>query len=184
MSIPRTVALAGHGLALACLLSTPAHAAWMGLADGAYAVTLHCDTSTQFSCPSDLSGHLDIAGGAASWFDFTVDGLPFQGDPFDAVVDGSLVDTESSTLQMSPFAFLSLRLITDGQIGPYGTGDRWWVYCDNLNANQCAPNTTGTWSARALNAVPEPAPAALLALALAAAAWAGRGTVSAPRARS
>lgn len=154
------------------LLPVAARAAWMGLADGDYAVLLQCDTSTEVPCPAIYNGSLTIAGGQAAAFDFSLDGLAFVGDPSDAVVDGSLVDTESSTLALNPFAFLSLRLITDGQIGPYGTGDHWWVYCNNVGVN-CTPNTTGTWTAQALTAgrVPEPAPATLLAAAGLAMAW-------------
>lgn len=170
-----------HSLSLACLgaasLLAPAtaQAAWMGLNDGDYAVTLQCDFSTEFACPSSLSGSMSINAGAVSWFDFVIDGQVFSGDPGDEVVDGSLVDTESSTLARTPLAFLSLRLITDGQIGAYGAGDRWWVYCNNFDADSCTPNTTGTWHARALNQVPEPAPATLLVLALAAGFSARRG---------
>ncbi|MFT3821429.1 MAG: PEP-CTERM sorting domain-containing protein [Rubrivivax sp.] len=172
----RTSSLAG--LAAAALLGaglapSSAQAAWMGLADGDYTVFLHCDFSTQFACPSDLSGSLSIAGGQATSFDFMVDGVAFNGDPDDAVVDGSLVDTEASTLSFLPYTFLSLRLITDGQIGNYGTGDHWWVYCNNIDATTCTPNTTGTWSVEPLAAAPEPASAALLALGLAAGGWAG-----------
>lgn len=160
-------------LLLACLsaasLLTPsaAQAAWMGLDDGNYAVTLQCDFSTLFACPSSLSGSMSISAGSVSWFDFIVDGQVFSGDPDDAVIDGALVDTEGSALVGTPFAFLSLRLITDGQIGNYGTGDRWWVYCNNFDSDSCTPNTTGTWTARAVNLVPEPTPAALLMLGLA-----------------
>ena len=171
----RTSTLAGLTAAAALaagLAPGSAQAAWMGLADGDYAVFLHCDFSTQFACPSDLSGSLSIAGGQASWFDFTVDGVVFTGDPVDAVVDGSLVDTEASTLSYLPYTFLSLRLITDGQIGSYGVGDRWWVYCNNIDPTTCTPNTTGTWSVERLDTVPEPASALLAALGLAAGGWA------------
>jgi hypothetical protein len=176
----RTSSLAGMaGLSAAAALlaaglaPAPAQAAWMGLADGDYTVFLHCDTSTQFACPSDLTGSLSIAGGQASAFDFVVDGVAFNGDPQDAVVDGTLVDTESSTLSFLPYTFLSLRLITDGQIGPYGVGDHWWVYCNNTAPDTCTPNTTGTWSVEPVDAVvPEPASALLAALGLAAGGWA------------
>ena len=168
----RTSSLAGLGAAAALLAAGlapgSAQAAWMGLADGDYTVFLHCDFSTQIACPSDLSGSLSIAGGQATAFDIVVDGVAFNGDPEDAVVDGSLVDTEASTLSFLPYTFLSLRLITDGQIGNYGVGDRWWVYCNTTAPDTCTPNTTGTWSVERLASVPEPASAALLVLALAA----------------
>ncbi|MCA0241220.1 MAG: PEP-CTERM sorting domain-containing protein [Proteobacteria bacterium] len=170
MTAFHTSSLAGLGaaamLATAGLAPGSAQAAWMGLADGDYSVVLHCDSSTQIACPSDLSGSLSIAGGQATAFDIVVDGVAFNGDPVDAVVDGTLVDTEASTLSFLPYTFLSLRLITDGQIGSYGVGDRWWVYCNNIDPTTCTPNTTGTWSVDRLASVPEPAPAALLALAL------------------
>jgi hypothetical protein len=62
----------------------------------------------------------------------------------------------------------ALRLITSGSIGSYGVGDLWWVYCSNISATTCTPNTTGTWSARAV-AAPEPGMAVLVPLALAGA---------------
>lgn len=169
----RIRSLAPAALALAALagLPSPASAAWLGLDDGDYLVNLHCDSSTVIACPSDIGGTITLAGGQMTAMNFTVNGDPFVGDPFDAVVDGSLVDTESSTLSGSPvFNFLSLRLITDGQIGPYGVGDRWWVYCNN-NGNNCTPNTTGLWTAQRAGTVSEPALPALVLAGGLAAAW-------------
>ncbi len=97
--------------------------------------------------------------------DFDIDGLTFAGDPSDAVVDGNLVDTESSTLDQMPYTFLSLRLITAGSIGNFGTGDRWWVYCNTASPSTCTPNTTGLWTATALATVDEPPVLATLGLA-------------------
>lgn len=160
--------LLAAGFALASF-TAPASAAWLGLADGDYSVNLHCDSSTEISCPSDIGGTMTLAGGQVTAMNFSLNGDSFVGDPFDTVVDGNLVDTESSTLSGTPFNFLSLRLITAGQIGSYGTGDRWWVYCNNVGAN-CTPNTTGLWSAQRVDRVSEPAlPALLLAGGLAAA---------------
>lgn len=164
-----THALSAAALALASA-ATPASAAWMGLADGDYSVNLHCDNSTVIACPSDIGGTMTLAGGQVTTMNFTVGGDSFVGDPVDTVLDGNLVDTESSTLSGTPFKFLSLRLITAGQIGSYGPGDRWWVYCNSVSTTNCTPNTTGLWSAQAVGRVSEPAlPALLLAGGLAAA---------------
>lgn len=163
-----THALSAAALALAGA-TTPASAAWMGLADGDYTVNLHCDNSTVIACPSDIGGSMTLAGGQVTAMNFSVGGDSFVGDPTDTVIDGNLVDTESSTLPGSPFKFLSLRLITAGQIGSYGPGDRWWVYCNSTSPDTCSPNTTGLWSAQAVGRVSEPAlPALLLAGGLAA----------------
>jgi MYXO-CTERM domain-containing protein len=155
--------------ALCLSLATPAaHAAWLGLADGDYALTLNCDLSSVISCPGNLGGSLSIAGGAASYLDVSINGESFVGDPDDTLHSSPLVDFENSSLSHLPtFSFLSLRLITSGQVGSYGVGDMWWVYCHNTGANLCQPGTTGIWSARALNQTPEPTSAALAALALA-----------------
>jgi hypothetical protein len=179
---PLSLAVACAAVLAVSLVPNAARAAWMGLNDGNDAVNLHCDLSSVIACPSDLSGHMSLAGGQVTHFDFVIDGQNFSGDPVDSVTDGSLVDTETSGLINSPFAFLSLRLITAGQIGSYAAGDRWWVYCNNLDSDSCTPSTTGTWSARAVGMVPEPAPAALLALALVAGM--GRRHRAAPSARA
>lgn len=154
---------------LAAVLPTAAHATWMGLSDGNYSITLNCDYSTVISCPGAVNGTLTIQGSEATAMDFSMNGDHFLGNPDDALFDGSLVDFESSVIAYTPdYRFLSLRLITDGQIGSYGVGDRWWVYCNNLaGQNTCTPNTTGTWTATLIgNPVPEPTSAALTLLAL------------------
>jgi hypothetical protein len=171
--------LTAAALGLAAAVFTPAgHAAWLGLQDGDYVVTLSCDFSNVIACPGSSAGTLSLAGGETTAMSFTVNGQLFAGDPLDDLVDGPTIGYESASIQLAPYAFLSLRLMTAGELSPYGPGDRWWVYCNNINATQCAPGTFGTWSARALNAVPEPASLALAALALAAL------SVAAPRRRS
>lgn len=157
--------LAPAMLALACV-PQGAHAMWLGLADGQYTVNLKCDQSTVITCPGNITGSLSIAGGSATAMSFLINGDSFSGDPLDTVTQGPLVDTQNSSLSVLPnFRFLSLRLITAGQIGSYGVGDLWWVYCSNTAANLCSPNTTGLWSAQALP-VPEPATWALWATGL------------------
>jgi hypothetical protein len=157
--------LAPAALVLASL-PQGAQATWLGLADGNYSVNLSCDYSTVIPCPSNIQGSLSIAGGGATAMSFLINGDAFSGDPADVVTQGPLVDTETSSLSIVPgFRFLSLRLITAGQIGTYGVGDLWWVYCNNSGPNACTPNTTGLWSAR-VTAVPEPAAWALWATGL------------------
>lgn len=163
--------------ALLCLGTLPAQAAWMGLVDGDYLVDLNCTVSSQITCPSTTTGTITVSGSEVVAMDFTIDGVSFVGDPFDGLFDGTLVDFEGSTLSTSgPFQFLSLRLITDGQIGSFDTGDRWWVYCNTAgDPLSCTPNTTGLWTATRLPSdVPEPAMPALLAAALAALGWQAR----------
>lgn len=146
-----------------------AQAAWLGLVDGQYAVTLNCDFSGVIPCPSSIQGTLTIAGNGVTQMDFGINGEVFAGNPLDGFFDGSLADFENSTLAFDPnFRFLSLRLITAGQIGVYGVGDRWWVYCNNFDIDSCTPNTTGTWSARLIGAVPAPSPLILALGGLAA----------------
>jgi hypothetical protein len=118
-----------------------------------------------------------VAGNDIVAFDFVIDGVSFVGNPAEGHVDGSLVDFDYALIQTaSPFTFLSLRLITDGQISTFNTGDLWWVYCnETANPNQCTPNTTGLWTAQLVpTGVPEPQSPALLATALVALAAVAR----------
>jgi hypothetical protein len=158
--------LAPAALALAAL-PQGAQATWLGLADGQYTVNLSCDQSNVITCPGNIQGSLSIAGSSATAMSFLINGDSFSGDPTDTVTQGSLVDTQTSSLSILPaYRFISLRLITAGQIGNYGVGDLWWVYCSNTSGtNSCSPNTTGLWSAR-VSAVPEPASLALLTAGL------------------
>lgn len=154
-------------LSLATALAAPvtARADWQGLADGSYAVTLNCTFSSQIDCSQPIGGTITVSGSGLSAMDFDIDAQTFAGDPTDAVVDGNLVDTESSQVTLTPFAFLSLRLITAGSIGNFVAGDRWWVYCNNSSPSTCTPNTTGLWTATPLATVDEPSMLATLAVA-------------------
>jgi len=159
MVLPATVAL---------VVATPlaAQASWLSLSDGQYAVDLNCTVSTVMACPSVIHGTLTIQGSQATAMNVTIDGLDFVGDPGDTLFSVPQISDENSQLVLSPFSFLSLRYITSGSIGSFGTGDLWWVYCNNVNPNACTPATQGLWSATPLVNVPEPAPLALLAAAL------------------
>lgn len=164
-------------LLLALVGLQPAQAAWMGLADGDHLINLNCTQSSQIACPSTTTGSLSVAGSNVVAFNFVIDGVAFVGDPAEGHVDGSLVDFDYALMQTaSPLTFLSLRLITDGQIGSFGVGDLWWVYCnETANPNACTPNTTGLWTAQLVPAgVPEPPSPAPLGAALGALAWAAR----------
>lgn len=150
-------------------MPAPASAAWMGLPDGDYAVTLQCTFSSVLDCAQTLAGSITVDGAGLSAMDFSLNGETFSGDPSDGVVDGTVVDTEQSGRTNTPFSFLSLRLITAGSIDNFQTGDRWWVYCENVATNSCTPNTTGLWSARRVGTVDEPPALAVGALGLVAA---------------
>lgn len=151
-----------------CLPMTAARAsATLGLADGHYAVSLQCTFSNAIACPSTLQGTLDVTAGSVSAMDFSIDGIGFSGDPFDDPITFSTGAHEVATLSHMPYEFLSIRLMTDGTLGSLQAGDRYWVYCQNQgNPGQCVLNTQGTWDARLISTVPEPALPALLALAL------------------
>jgi hypothetical protein len=154
--------------ALALVAATPlaAQASWLNLSDGQYAVDLTCTASTVIPCPSVIHGTLTIQGAQATAMNVTIDGLDFVGDPDESTFSVPQISLENSQLVLSPFSFLSLRYITSGGTGSFGTGDLWWVYCNNLNTNACTPATQGLWSATPLVNVPEPTPLALLAAAL------------------
>lgn len=166
--------LAPLALAVAATVPAPAAATWMGLPDGDYAVTLQCTFSSVIDCSQIIAGSITVSGSGLSAMAFDIDGEPFVGDPQDSVVDGTLADTESSSLSHSPYSFLSLHLITAGSIDLFQTGDLWWVYCNNSGPLTCTPNTTGLWSARLVGTVNEPPALAVAALGLAAAFGAAR----------
>jgi hypothetical protein len=157
-------------LAAAAMLPQVAQASWLNLADGQYAVDLTCTFSSTIPCPGVTHGTLTVQGAGITDFDFTVNGQHFDGDPGEFTFADVNASIDGSQETLAPFSFLSLRYITAGSVGTFGTGDRWWVYCDNNSPNTCTPDTQGLWSATLINAVPEPAPLALLAAAAAAGA--------------
>jgi hypothetical protein len=156
--------------ATAALLPQSAQASWLSLADGQYAVDLTCTFSSTNSCPGVIQGKLTVQGAGITDFDFTVNGQHFAGDPTEFTFGNVNASFDGSQETLSPFSFLSLRYITAGSVGSFGTGDRWWVYCDNTSSVTCTPGTQGLWSATLINATPEPVPLALLAAAAAAGA--------------
>lgn len=156
-------------LAAATLLPQAAQASWLNLADGHYAVDLTCTSSTTIPCPGVIQGTLTVQGTGISDFDFTINGQHFDGDPGEFTFANAIVSFDGSQEILTPFSFLSLRYITAGSIGAFGTGDRWWVYCDSNSPSTCSPDTQGLWSATLINAVPEPASLALMAAAAAGA---------------
>lgn len=163
--LPGTAAL---GLA-ALLSAAPAHAAWLGLDDGDYLVTLNCTFSNVIACPSTLSATLSIAGGGATQMSVQIDGQDFTGDPGDAPFTSVGVVDERSTLSDPPpgFQFFSLRYVAQGPFFSFPQGTRYWFYCDDTpNADTCTLQTSGTWTAQAVNRVSEPASLTLAGLAL------------------
>lgn len=159
----------------AAVMSSSAHATWLGLADGTYDVTLTCVISTVIPCPSTIQGTMTIAGAGASAFDFTVNGQHFIGDPSDGTATGSFGTDQFSTLDLSPFSFVSLQDFLSGNF-PGLTQDS-WAYCNNFDPTSCTPDTAGNWTATAAQtqAVPEPATITLVGFGLAALAWPLRG---------
>jgi hypothetical protein len=168
-------------LAASALFPQTAQASWLNLADGQYAVDLSCTFSTTIACPGVIQGTLTVQGAGITEFDFTINGQHFDGDPGEFTFANVIASFDGSQETLSPFSFLSLRYITAGSAGAFGTGDRWWVYCDNASSTTCTPDTQGLWSATLINAVPEPAPLALLAAAAAAGALLQRRTRPAHR---
>jgi hypothetical protein len=156
-------------LATAALLPRPVQASWLGLGDGQYTVDLTCTSSTTIPCPGVTQGSLTVQGAGISDFDFTMNGQHFDGDPEEFTFANVIASFDGSQEILTPFSFLSLRFITAGSVGPFGTGDRWWVYCDSTSSSTCTPDTQGLWSATLISAVPEPAPLALLVAAAAGA---------------
>lgn len=145
------------------LAASAAQAAWLGLGDGDYLITLQCELSAVLPCPSTLSGTLSIEAGAADALDLSINGQHFDGNPFDGLDGNATVSFQSSGLSKSPFSFVMLAFITDGSFGPYGVGDRFWQYCVNTGPGVCSVSTRGSWSAVPEGSVPAPAPVALLA---------------------
>jgi hypothetical protein len=157
-------------LSAAALLPQAAQASWLNLADGQYAVDLTCVFSTTITCPGVIQGTLTVQGTGITDFDFTINGQHFDGDPEEFTFTSLNFSVDVSQEVLTPFSFLSLRYINAGSTGNFGTGDRWWVYCDSNSTVTCTPDTQGLWSATLINAVPEPTPLALLAAAAAAGA--------------
>jgi len=149
-------------------MSSPASANWLGLADGTYDVTLTCVSSSVIACPSTIDGTMTIAGGAATAFDFTVNGQAFVGAPTNTTASGGFGTDEIAVLDLSPFSFLSLQHFLTG--GFPGLTQNSWGYCNNFSANSCTPATVGNWTAAA---IPEPPGIGLFVLGLAILAVAG-----------
>jgi hypothetical protein len=166
MRMLRSLAVAALSVGAAlCALSDSARAAWLGLDDGTYDVTLSCASSTVIACPSQIQGTVTIAGAGASFLSYTVNGEVFSGDPTDGVHTTATADFQFSMLTNSPFSFADLRF--DLSIpNPFIADDQWWVYCNNVGQN-CTPATFGTWRAVEVADVPEPFTLALLAAGLA-----------------
>jgi hypothetical protein len=168
-------AMLGIGAALGGT-SNEAKADWLGLADGTYDVTLTCTSSTLFSCPSQITGTLTIAGAGATFMDFTINGQVFSGDPNEGIhTIPSTVDFEFVDMVNTPFSELGLR--RDLSIpNPFVAADHWWFYCNPApnDANACQPSTLGIWEAALVAAVPEPAALTLLAGGLTALGFARR----------
>jgi hypothetical protein len=155
-------------MAAVALAPQAAQASWMNLSDGQYAVDLTCTFSTTIPCPGVIQGSLTVQGAGITDFDFTINGQHFDGDPEEFTFTNVLASFDGSQEVLTPFSFLSLRYITAGSTGAFGTGDRWWVYCDSNGSGTCTPDTQGLWSATLINGVPEPAPLALLVASAAA----------------
>lgn len=150
------------GLMSVGAMSSPASATWLGLADGAYNVTLSCVTSSVIPCPSTIHGTMTIAGAGATAFNFLVNGQAFVGVPTNGTATTVLFGTdEFSTLDLSPFSFLSLQNFLTG--GFPGLTQQSWAYCNNFSPTSCTPATDGNWTAAA---VPEPPGLALFVLGL------------------
>lgn len=168
--MPRKLAFAALPAVMAAVALAPqaAQASWMNLSDGQYAVDLTCTFSTTIPCPGVIQGSLTVQGAGITDFDFTINGQHFDGDPEEFTFTNVLASFDGSQEVLTPFSFLSLRYITAGSTGAFGTGDRWWVYCDSNGSGTCTPDTQGLWSATLINGVPEPAPLALLVASAAA----------------
>lgn len=162
--------LAALALAAAAAGAPPAaHAAWLGLDDGDYAVSLQCTSSTTLDCTQAITGNITVSGAGLSAIDFLIDGLSFGGDPMDYFnVDGT-GSSEGSVAQAQPYSFLALRLVTEGEVLGYAAGERFWAYCSPWGTASCLVDTVGTWSVRAVGTVDEPPGPAIALLALAVA---------------
>jgi hypothetical protein len=143
------------------MTSSPARAAWLGLANGKYDVTLSCVSSTVISCPSTIDGTMRIGGAGATAFDFTVNGQAFIGAPTNGTVSTVVGTDEYSFVDLSPFSFVSLQHFLTGGF-PGLTADS-WGYCNNFDPTHCTPATSGNWTAK-LVSVPEPAGWAMMLL--------------------
>lgn len=133
-----------------------AHAAWMGLDDGTYALTLTCTTSPIVTCPATFQGTLTINGRAASFMDVTVEGIRFTGDPLDSY-DGPLEATQSASLFATPKIFDLFLILPTSTSGPV----QFWNYVPFTGAQLSA----GTWAAVPVPVSNIPLPGSLVLLA-------------------
>jgi len=161
-------------LGLATALCAPASAAWVGLDDGDYLVTLQCTNSVTLDCSQAMVGSITVSGQGLSAMAFTVGGITFDGDPMDFDLSNANGSSIGSALATQPFSSLALRQVTDGEVLGFEAGERYWSYCSPFTASSCQVDTVGTWSARAVGTVGEPPALASALLALAGLAAAGR----------
>ena len=149
------------------LLSGPASATWLGLADGNYNVSLTgCSSADATLCPS--TGSLSIGGDSATFFSFAVNGQLFEGDPADYLQGLN----ERSDIVLSPNSFFSL-IHTPSLNDP-----EFWVYCVNVDSNSCRP-IAGFWAATLVtDSVPEPGTFLLVGVGLFGLAYSRRKRAS------
>jgi len=112
-------------LVLNAAVPDAARASFLDLANGTYNVTLTCTFSSVIACPSTIDGTISISGTDVTFMDFTVNGQLFSGDPIEGVFTNlPTADYEYANIELSPFAFFSLRNDLSVSFGP---ADHWWV---------------------------------------------------------
>jgi hypothetical protein len=165
MSMHLPIRGAAAALLLATTLAaTPADAAWLGLEDGEYDLTL---AGCGALCDPSPAGRLTIAGTEATYLRIAIDGVLFEGNPNDYVTNpGGALRSDLDRVSYAPlyYTFFSLLQLT--------SGENLFIYCRDESPGEfggqpvpaCRPDTLGSWRAEPL---PEPG---TLGLALAATA--------------